>query len=42
MSAENYIDPREVPSYLLELTNIKQLLITPIYISISIHHIKGA
>ena len=42
MSTTNNIDPGLVPPYLPELSDIEQLLIAPIYISMHVYYIKGA
>ena len=41
MSFNNAIDPSNMLAYLPKLNDIEQLLITPIYISMQMHYIKG-
>ena len=41
ISSDNHMDPGDMPD-LPELTDIEQMLIAPVHISIHMHHIKGA
>jgi hypothetical protein len=42
MSEENQMDPGSVPEELPHLTDIEQMLIAPIHISMYMAHVKGA
>lgn len=42
MSLENCMDPGDVPSFLPSLTDIEEMLIAPVHISMYMIHVKGA
>jgi ATP-dependent DNA helicase PIF1 len=42
MSADNNMDPGLIPDHLPELTDMEQMLISPVHISMHMAHIKGA
>jgi hypothetical protein len=42
MSIKNQMDPGPIPSHLPELTDIEQMLVAPVHISMQMAHVKGA
>jgi len=41
LSRENMIDPGDIPAYLLQLTQIEEMLIARVYVSIEVRQIRG-